>query len=229
MPHRKSRLKLHHQDLAVNADVRTKKLSPENLEEKPEIIRRDEKTGTLVVRQVYDKATDEPLEEGYGYRWVNEEGDEVPTEDIQEYVVKDDEERPISKYDPTLGGDRTLEAIQWIPVATIDEYLIDKTYEMWGEDDTDVQQLLELAEHIRDFDEAPVVPIVIQPSYYKQWGILTPIFFEDEFSLIVRITSQKILPDERMPILSDEEVQAAKRRQETEAESEHLEQQSPFE
>lgn len=225
MAHRKSKLKLKHQDLAVNADIRTKKLQPEELEEKPEIVRRDAKAGSLVVRQVYDKATDKPLEGGYGYRWVNEEGDEVPSADIEEYVVKDGEEKKVAKHDPTLGKGRSLEAITWIPVAEIDEYLIKKTYEIWGEDDVDIAQLYELAEHIRDFDEAPVVPVIFQPSYYKDWGIITPAFFEDSFSLILRVTSQKIEPEERMPTLDIEEIGQKKAEEE---EGEVLEQESPF-
>lgn len=224
MAHRKSKLKLTHQDLAVNAEVRTKKLAPEDLEDQPEIIRRDARTGQLVVRQVYDKASGDPLEEGYGYRWVNEEGDEVPKEDIEEYVIEDDEEKKVEKREPTLGKDRTVEAITWIPVAELDEYLIEKTYELWGEDDADVAQLYELAEHIREFDQAPVIPMVLQPSYYQDWGIITPAFYEDSFAMILRVTSQKIEPDERMPKLDAEAV----REQAAEAEGEVLEQESPF-
>lgn len=225
MAHRKSRLKLKHQDLAINADIRTAKLSPEDLVDHPETVRRDEQTGNLVVRQLYDKDSGETLEEGYGYRWVNEEGDEVPKEDLQLYAVEDDEEQPFSKHEPTLGSERTVSAETWIPVASIDEYLIDKVYELWGEDDEDVAQLYDLAEHIRDFDEAPVIPFVLQPSVYKSWGIITPFFFEDSFSLIVRVTDQKIESEHEMPVLDPEEITEAK---ETEEGAPTLEQESPF-
>lgn len=224
MAHRKSRLKLSHQGLAVNADIRTKKLNPEDLEDRPDVIRRDQQSGQLVVRQVYDKASEEPLEDGYGFRYVNEDGEEVPKEDIEEFVVEDDEEQAFSKHEPTLGADRTIEAITWIPVAEIDEYLVERVYELWGEDDTDVLQLRELAEHIRDFEEAPVIPVVLQPAYYQDWGIITPIFFEDSFALIIRVTSQKIEPDQRMEYLDEEAVKA--RAEEEEAPT--LEQDSPF-
>ena len=227
MAYRKSRLKLNHQGLAVNADIYTKKLSPETLEDRPEVIRRDRSSGELVVRQTYDRESEEPLEDGYGYRWVTESGAEVPSEDVEEYVVEDDEERQFSKHEPTLGKGRTLEAIEWIPVAQVDEYLVDRTYELWAEDLTDIKQLHDLAEHIRDFEEAPVVPIVLQPKYYKDWGIITPQFFEDDFAMIVRITSEKIEPDERMPYLDEEALEEAKRREDT-AEAPTLEQDSPF-
>jgi hypothetical protein len=91
MPARKSRLKLDHQGLAINTDIRTAKLSPEALAEQPEVIRKDQKSGSPVVCQIYDKATGEPLEDGYGwepledgygYRWIDEDGEEVPSEDL---------------------------------------------------------------------------------------------------------------------------------------------------
>jgi hypothetical protein len=224
MAYRKTRLTLSHQGLAINADIRTKKLDPEQLEAQPDIIRRDQQTGQLVIRQIYDKATEEPLEEGYGFRYVNEDGDEVPKEDVEEFVIEDGEERAFSKHEPTLGGDRTVEAITWIPVAEIDEYLVDRVYELWGEDDTDVVQLHELAVHIRDFEEAPVIPVVLKSANYKDWGIITPIFFEETFSLIIRVTSQKIEPDHRMEYLDE----SALEERETEGEAPTLEQQSPF-
>lgn len=229
MSHRKSQLKLSHQDLAVNADVRTKKLEPETIDEKPEIVRRDASSGSLVVRQVYDKATEEPLEEGYGYRWVNEDGKEVPTEDIEEYVVKEDEEKKVARHEPTLGKGRTLQASRWIPVAEVDEYLVDRTYEIWGEDDVDVAQLYALAEHIRDFDQAPVVPVVFQPAYYRNWGIITPAFFDETFSLILRVTSQKIEPEERMPTLDVDDLEELEVDEDDADAGEVLEQESPFE
>lgn len=201
MSHRKSQLKLSHQDLAVNADVRTKKLQPETIEAKPEIVRRDASSGSLVVRRPYDRATGEPLEEGYGHRWVDEDGEEIPGGDIEEYVLRGDEEKQVARHEPTLGEGRSLQAIRWIPVAEVDEYHVEATHEIWGEDDVDVAQLYALAEHIRDFDQAPVVPVVFQPAYHRNWGIITPAFFDGTFSLILRVTNQKIEPEQRMPTL----------------------------
>lgn len=225
MAHRKTRLKLKHQDLSINTDIRTAKLDPEALADDPEIVRRDRKSGDLAIRQLYDKASGDPLEEGYGYRWVTESGDEVSSEDIGLYVVEDGEERAFSKYDPTLGSERTLTAETWIPVATIDEYLVERVYEGWGEDEIDVAQLYELATHIRDFDEAPVVPFVLQPSLYKKWAIITPVFYEDEFALLFRVTSQKIEAQHRMQQITPDEVEIP---QEFDEDAKPLEQESPF-
>lgn len=225
MAHRKTRLKLAHQDLRVNSDIRTKKLDPETLEERPEIVRRDRRSGDLVIRQLYDKDTGKPLEDGYGYRWITESGTEVSSDDIGLFVVEDGEERAFSRHEPTVGSERTLTAETWIPVATIDAFLIDRVYEVWGEDDVDEAQLYELATHIRDFDEAPVVPFVLQPSLYKNWGIITPQFYENSFALLIRVTSDRIEPEHRMPERSTEEMAIPE--DDTE-EAQPLEQESPF-
>jgi hypothetical protein len=221
---RKSALKLEHQGLAINADIRTEKLSAESVEERPEVITRDRKTGNLVISQIYDKATEEPLEAGYGYRYVDEEGNEVTKDDLEYFVVEDDEERRVKKREPTLGRGRTITPITWIPIDQINHYLIDRTYEIWGEEDLDIAQLYQLAQHITEFEEAPVIPVVLQPTFYKDWGIITPEFYDEEFSLIMRITSEKIEPGHRMPQLTEADIKA---RQEAE-EAETIEQETPF-
>lgn len=221
MAYRKSRLKLSKQGVAINADVRTAKLDPEPVAEKPEIVRRDAETGTLIARQIYDKATGEPLEDGYGYRYVNEHGDEVPSENIELFRIVEDEERRFSKYEPTLGSERTVSPLTWIPVSTVDQYLVDRTYEIWGDNPEDVVQLYELAELIREYDEAPVIEVVMQPAIYKSWGIITPQFFEDSFAMIMRITQQRIEPEHAMPTMTEADLPE-------EDEAPTIEQQSPF-
>lgn len=223
MAARKNNLKINHQGLAINADIRTRKLNEQDIIDAPKIIRRD-KTGARVTREIYDKATGEPLEEGYGYRFVNTDGEEVPREDIQHYQIIDGREKAFSLYDPTIGGGRTLTPFTWIPIDTIDEYLIDRTYEIWGEDATDIAQLHDLAELIRDYGEAPVIEVILKKSLYKSWGIITPQFFGDTFTMILRITREKIDPDHHMPRLTEEDLEAPAAAEETPK----LQQESPF-
>ncbi|PSP50154.1 hypothetical protein BRC75_01705, partial [Halobacteriales archaeon QH_7_69_31] len=59
---------------------------------------------------------------------------------------------------------------------------------------------------------------------YQDWGIITPAFFEESFSIILRVTSRKIEPEERMPKLDAEDV----RERIDEEEGEGLEQETPF-
>ena len=125
MSHRKSQLQLDTQGIAVDADIRTAKLDPESVGTQPDIVRRDEKTGKLIHREVYDKATGEPLESGYGYRYVTEDGDPVPNDRIDYYRITAHGEAEFSRFEPTLGAGRVLSPVTWIPIHTIDQYLIE--------------------------------------------------------------------------------------------------------
>lgn len=197
---RTNTLKLTHAALAINADVRTEKLTPEDVDSGPETVVRDDRTGQRAERVQYDKATGDPLPEGHGYRWVNEDDEIIDDEHVQYYERRDGEERPVSRFEPTLGRGRTLTPERWIPVGRLGEFLVTRTYEMWGEDDADVEQLYELAEYVRRNGEAPVVPVVLRETLTKDWGIVTPQFYDEAFSLIVRVTRARVEPNHHMSI-----------------------------
>jgi len=198
---RRNTLAVSRPGLTVNAEVRTEKLSPEDIEPKPEVVVRDERTGQRVERVQYDTATGEQLPEGHSYRWVNEDGEVVPDEALQYYEIVDGEERPVSRFEPTLGRGRTLSAERWIPLSRLGEFLVTRTYELWGEDDHDVAQLYELAEYVQTNWEPPVVPVVLQETLTKDWGILTPQFYDnDAFSIVMRVTRARVKPEHMMPI-----------------------------
>lgn len=199
---RTNRLKLRHQGLVVNATIYSEKMTPESVDSRPEIVRRDPE-GRRVEREQYDKATGEPLAEGYGRRWVAEDGEPVEADEIRHYQRLGEDEEEIELHEPTLGRERTLEALDWIPVAELGEFLVDRTYEVWAEDDPDVAQLYDLAEHVRGTGMAPVVPVVLQRSVFRSWGIVTPYFYEDSFSLVMRVTDSRVSPEHEMPVRPD--------------------------
>lgn len=216
---RTNTLKLRRDGLVVNAEVRTEKLDEESLGSHPEVVARDAATGLRVEREQYDKATGDLLEEGHGYRWVNGEGDVVDDDDVRYYEVRDGGEREVERHDPTLGRGRTLSAVEWTPLSAIDAFLVTRTYEMWAEDEEDVDQLYELAEHVRASGEAPVLPVVVRPALLRSWGIVTPQFYDATFSLIVRVTRERVRPEHHMPIPGGETGEPGRT----------LEQESPFE
>lgn len=199
---RKNRLKLRHDGLVINATIYSEKMTPEAVDSRPEIVVRDEE-GRRVEREQYDKATDEPLAEGYGHRWVTEDGEVVDSEALRRYQVLGGEEEEIDRHEPTLGRERTLQALDWIPIAELGEFLVERTYEVWAEDDPDVAQLYELAEHVRGTGMAPVVPVVLRRSVFRSWGIVTPYFYEDSFSLVMRVTDSRVSPEHEMPVRPD--------------------------
>jgi hypothetical protein len=209
MAARKGNLRMNQGDLQMNANVRFKKLKSEHLS-KPEIIRRDKKTGEEVTRKTYDKASGEMLEEGYGYKWMTKEsGEEVPKERIQYFQVMDDgEEKQIQKRESTIGADKPVSPVKWISADEIQEYLVERVYEIWGENHDDELQLAEFANWYRDHGQAPVIPVVFRKKLYQDWGIITPYFDDNgDFSIIMRITKKKIQPQHEMDVMTHDEIQ----------------------
>lgn len=219
---RNNRLKIKQDGLVVNADIKTQKLEEKNIESQPEIVRRDPNR-LEVTRELYDKATGELLEDGYGYRWVNEEGDEVPEDEVQYYQIVGGEEREVSRQEPTLGRGRTLKPVSWTSLGEIGEFLVTRTYEVWSENEEDISQLYELADFVRVRAQAPVVSVVLKRSILESWGIVTPQFYDDEFSLIMRVTRKRVEPQHHMPVLP-EEVEGF----DEEEQRSGIEQESPF-
>lgn len=196
---RRSRLRIQRGNLQIHPEVRTEKLTAERIQERPEIHRRGPR-GEPVERVAYDKETGEVLEEGYGFRWVTEEGREVPRDEVMHVEIVDGEAREVEPYTPTMGRSRTVEPVLWVDLDDVDTYLTRETYEMWGETQEDEEQLYELAYYIEAYDEAPVVPFVLRESLYESWAIITPVFHkEDEtFSLVLRVTQERIRPRHHM-------------------------------
>lgn len=183
----------------MNADVRTRKLRPEGIVERPEPGRRGSSKGSGVIHESPESVADATPEGGYGSRWNDERDDEAASEDVDERVEEEASDRADGDRESAIGGGRTLEAVRWVPVAEVDEYLIDEIYEIWAEEGADVAQLFELAKHVRDHDEAPVVPVDLRAATRRAWGIITPTFFDGTFSLILRTTGRKVEPRARMP------------------------------
>lgn len=240
---RKTNLRINRNNFKINCIIRTSKLSSENLTEKPEIVRKDVQSGDSFdemldvekVRRVSEDADDknEGLESATGealprgtttYDYVNEEGEIVPTEDIVRFQVSGvDEPKQVEKHDPTIGSERKIKPIKWVSIDEIDEFHIEKIYEVWGDDDDDSAQLLELAEYIADNGEAPVIEWVYQPTWTKSWAIITPSFEDDQFSIIARITSKKVDAKHEMS-MNTEEI----REEMGEEVAETIDQDSPF-
>lgn len=216
MATRKGILKLSRNDLAVVASFETERLEAENIESPPEIVRWDAETDQPVVRQRYVKSTHEeidgepPLPEGTtGYRWVNEDGEAVPKERLT-YVQRkpDGDVEEVNKRPTTVLKDEPLPVEQWVDLAKVGSYLVDATYEIWGEEPADEADLQKLASYIEEEGETPMVVWLLQPAFLKSWGLIVPEFDEEEerFSLVVKVTQKKIEPQHSMPVLEPGEV-----------------------
>lgn len=219
MAPRQGILKLSRDDLAVVAYFETERLEPQTIEDQPEIARWDPVSDQPVVRQRYVKAAHEDIDgepalpEGTtGYRWVNEDGDEVPSERLT-YVQRtsDGSVEEVSKRPSTVLKDEPLPVEQWVDLDRVGSFLPKATYEIWGREAADEADLQNLAEYIDREGKTPMVVWMLQPAFLKSWGLIVPRFDEESerFSLIVQVTRKTIEPDHTMPIMAAEEVEAA--------------------
>lgn len=217
MATRKGIIKLAREDIAILANFETERLEATNIEAPPDIARWDPETEQPVVRQRYvkpehEEIDDEPaLPEGtVGYRWVNEDGDVVPTERLT-YVQRtpDGDVRTVDKRPTTVLTDEALPVEKWVPLEDVDTFLVDATYEIWGREPEDEAELQKLAEYVESAGETPMFVWLLQPAFLKSWGLLVPEFDDDRdrFSLVVKVTQKKIEPEHTMPVLEAEEVE----------------------
>lgn len=217
MATRKGIIQLTREDLAVTARFETERLEAHDIEAGPEIARWDSETDQPVVRQRYVKETHDdidgepPLPEGTsGYRWVNEDGEEVPKERLTYVQLKPDGEvEGVEKRPTTVLKDEVLPVEKWVDRDVVDRFLVESTYEVWGREAGDEVELQKLAEYIEEAGETPMFVWMLQPEFFKTWGILVPQFDEGDqsFSLFVKTTRKRMDPEHEMPIMSVEEVE----------------------
>lgn len=233
MATRKGIIQLTKEGLAVTARFETERLEAHDIEDGPDVTRWDTETDQPVIRQRYvkeahDELDDEPpLPKGtVGYRYVNENGDEVPKERLTfVQLTPDGEAKEVEKRPSTVLTDEVVPVEKWVSRGAVEQFLTDSTYEVWGQEAEDEAELQELAEYIEDAGEAPMFVWMLQPSFYRTWGILVPQFDDEaeEFSLFVKTTRKRLEPDHEMPVLSQSEVEDLAR----DAEDQFVEQEVP--
>lgn len=217
MATRKGVIQVTRENLAVAANFETEKLEAREIEDAPEIARWDSETNQPVVRQRYakeahDDIEDEPaLPKGtVGYRYVNEDGDEVPNERLTyvQLTPEGDAEEVEKRPSSVLTGE-VVPVEKWVDRDAVDTFLVESTYEVWGQEAADEAALQELAEYVEEAGETPMFVWMLQPEFYKTWGLLVPQFDEDadEFSLFVKTTRKRLEPNHEMPVLSQSEIE----------------------
>lgn len=217
MATRKGVIELARGDLIVRAHFETERLEPREIEDWPEITRWDAEADRPIVRERHVKEQHEELEGEtalptgtVGYRYVTEDGEEVPKERVTFAQVRPDGEvEMVEKRPSTVRKGEEVPVEKWVDRDDVDQFLIDDIYEVWGQEAEDEAELQELAEYIEETGEAPMFVWMLQPTLYKTWGIMVPQFDEaaEEFSLFVKTTRKRIEPEHEMPIMEKSEVE----------------------
>lgn len=233
MATRKGIIQVAHEDLAVTAHFETERMEAHEIDEAPEVVRWDREADQPVIRQRYAKETHDDLEDEsalpsgtVGYRYVNEDGEPVPKE-RQVFVQRtpEGEVQQVEKRASTVLKGEVVPVEQWVDLDRVDSFLVESTYELWGQDAADEAALQELAEWVDEHGETPMVVWMLQPDFYKTWGILVPWFDDDReaFTILVKTVRKTVEPEHEMEVLSSGEVEDLREQ----AEAKFVEQEVP--
>lgn len=186
----------------VKAHVKIDKLNPEDILGVPEIVLED-RDGNKLDWVSIDNATGKIIGEGLGekqpkYKRVlmNPKGQIIPKSEVQYKQRVGEKLKEVSPFSSNIGKNKELKIEKIMPKEEINKYLIESTYQLVGQTDENDGEIYTIAKDLFDKGMVGIVPIVFREGFKKQYGIITPIFKKDRFSVIVRITRARIEPSE---------------------------------
>jgi hypothetical protein len=183
----KGRLILETDKISVKADIRFSKISSDVIDRelKKKIVMRDEEGKLVKEVRVDDKGNDvSRLSKVY----KNEDGKIIPKDKIRYFFVNDDgKEIEVSPFERT----KEFVILQLLPISQVKEFLIEGVYEVWAEKDTEIASLYKLAKYLRDTQQVAVTKMSFG-GFKEYYAIITPIFKEDKFVLIMNLTRMKV-------------------------------------
>lgn len=186
----------------VNANIKIDKLDPAEIMGYPNIVMKD-KEGNEVKWVSIDKATGkiigEGIEEGSRIQklLMNSKGDTIPYHEVVYYQKLDNgKEVEIQPYEATFGKNRKVDIDKVIPAEDVENYLIESTYQVYGQKVDDDEPLYAIAKDLYDSGKVGIVPVVLRQGFKKYWGLIRPTLHKDKFSVVMELTRAKIQPRE---------------------------------
>jgi len=167
----KAKLLFEADDLNVEVEVRYAKISSAEIDESLQIVAKSRSLGKIVQYKSLVESRK---------AWVTEDGEEVPSSDVQYFQKVGDDLIEVPPFDRTT----VFEPERFIPSTRLDEYLIEKEYEVWGDNSS---TLLRVAEWLRDNDKIAVFRISFG-GFKEYYALLYPVFQDENFVLVMALT-----------------------------------------
>jgi len=182
----KAVLKAEADDIVISSPVRYAKITSRVIDEALNIIAKSRSLGVPVQRKLLGE---------YHYGFVTDDGVEVDAADVEYYQIIDGQEIPVEKFKRT----KTLEVINYIDRAKIDNYLIESLYEIWSDVEGGVN-LWRFAEWLNNKDKMAVVRFTFGNSFIEYYGLIYPHIEGDRYVLVMALTRMNIEYNHLMPI-----------------------------
>ena len=141
--------------------------------------------------------------------WVDEDGNEVPPEDVMYVQIIDGEEVEVEKFERT----KEIVVEEFLPAWQLDSFLSEGEYEVWAEEPRNIAKLLKIANYMV---EANVIGLCRHFSFggFKAYAaVIYPVFDEERkhFVFVMRLTRMRVRYNHMMPVDVKEEEESRKK------------------
>jgi hypothetical protein len=149
-----------------------------------------DREGNSVKNRSYIKSTGVLIDDaGYGHKAVNDNGREIPKDEIRWFVTEaDGTEREVQPFEKTEDI-----SVNFKPSGTEDAYLIGDNYEVVPDGDDDSRKLWTLVKFLKDSNQIGVGLVVFRQGWKKNGILLIPYIDEKKgtYALVAKTTGKK--------------------------------------
>jgi hypothetical protein len=189
----------------INAEVKSKKVSAENLVPRPVILRKH--NGMTVEKKRFTSDGKELTRDGkrpsFHYEYVREDGVKVPKNEVQYFQILEDGEKQVSKFKRT----KEIKIVKEVPAASVDNFLVASVYELFHTDEDEVAKLYEEAERYFKEDLAGICLFSWGNGFLQYYGIVAPVMKDGKFVWVMKLTQTKVqyqhlmeVPKQKTPV-----------------------------
>jgi len=189
---------------SIPIPVRYEKMTSIALKEKMRIVTKLVNPDGSLGAEVYDSNT--PYEKVW--KEVATGKEHPKTETVKFFQVQEDgKEVEVKEYDKTKG----IQVIKYIPITEADDYLYEKKYELWADEENIGGLWSYVEEKLIKQDKAAVVidenghGIVLKKGFMDYIGVICPIKRDGKFGVVIGLTRMKLEYEHLMPICNGTE------------------------
>ena len=128
--------------------------------------------------------------------WITASGKEVPAEDVMYIQNIDGKDVEVEKFERT----KEIVVERFIPIDEIDDFLSEGEYEIWAEEPRHIAKLKSVAEYMKEKGVAGFCSHFSFGGFKAYAGIIYPVFKEDGFVFVMRLTRMRKQYKRLMPL-----------------------------
>lgn len=168
----------------VETDVRYAKMDSREIDEALKIVAKCRTSGKVVEYKSVGE---------YRKAWLTAEGEEIPRSDVEFYQEIGDELVSVEPFERT----KTIIIEKLIALSKLDEFLIEKEYEVWGDN---ISALHKVAEWLSKNDKLAIAKFSFGRGFKEYYALIYPVIRDSEFVLVMALTRMNKIYRRLMPV-----------------------------